>query len=256
MRRFRELKENKIKLGLVLTGAVVVLILIIVLLWRHFRIDTSEGLAKLDEMNKVEVQEIDERIRELENEERQSDEAWENRSNDEKFEGCMVLGDSITQGLYEYNVLSEEFVAAEKGVGTHDPDSEELSDLINKAVSAKPQKIFLAFGMNDMGYDGGADAFKKNYIALIERLKASLPSAQIYVNSILPANANAISRSPAFADVPAYNEKLREICEEQELTFIDNTDLVLEEYYANDGIHMSPDYYPVWVDHMAEAAEL
>ena len=37
------------------------------------------------------------------------------------------------------------------------------------------------------------------------------------------------------------------------MTFIDNTDLVKQEYYADDGIHMSPSYYTKWVDHMAEA---
>ena len=40
------------------------------------------------------------------------------------------------------------------------------------------------------------------------------------------------------------------------MIFIDNTDLVKEEYYSEDGIHMAPDYYTEWVDHMAEVAKL
>lgn len=256
MNRSRRNKEVRLKIGLMIVGIVVVLILIGILLWRHFRIDTSEGLSKLSEMNKIDVQTVDAGILELEKEEKQADAAWQNRSNDEKFAGCMVLGDSITQGLYEYNVLAEEFVAAEKGVGTHEPDGEELTKLIDKAASAKPQKIFVAFGMNDIGYDGGADTFKNNYVTVIEKIQAALPGAQIYVNSILPASESAIARQPAFGDVPAYNDRLKEICEEKDLVFIDNTSLVKEDYYAKDGIHVSPDYYPEWVAHMAEAAEL
>lgn len=255
MNRSKRNKEVRKRLGLMIGGIIVILILIGILFWRHFQIDTSEGLSKLNEMNEVDVQTVDAEILELEKEEKQADEEWQNRSADEKFAGCMVIGDSITQGLYEYNVLEEEFVSAEKGVGTHDPDGEELTGLINKVISAKPQKIFVAFGMNDIGY-GGADEFKSNYVTVIEKLEKALPGTQIYINSILPANENAVSRQPAFADVPEYNQKLMEICDEKGLTYIDNTGLVKEEYYANDGIHVSPDYYPQWVDHMAEAAEL
>ena len=38
--------------------------------------------------------------------------------------------------------------------------------------------------------------------------------------------------------------------------FIDNTGLVKDEYYEADGIHMSSNYYPEWLDHMAEVADL
>ena len=49
---------------------------------------------------------------------------------------------------------------------------------------------------------------------------------------------------------------LIELCKKEKVTFIDNTDLVKQEYYSDDGIHMSPSYYTKWVDHMAEAAGL
>ena len=52
------------------------------------------------------------------------------------------------------------------------------------------------------------------------------------------------------------NEELEKLCEEEDVIFIDNTDLVKEEYYSEDGIHMAPDYYTEWVDHMAEVAKL
>ena len=47
-----------------------------------------------------------------------------------------------------------------------------------------------------------------------------------------------------------------ELCEEEGVTFIDNQSLVKDEYYTEDGIHMTSDYYGEWVNHMAEAAKL
>ena len=96
----------------------------------------------------------------------------------------------------------------------------------------------------------------KAYKNVIEDLKESLPDTKIYVNCILPAAQSAIETRPLFANVPKFNQKLKKLCKKEKVTFIDNTDLVEQEYYADDGIHMSPSYYTKWVDHMAEAAGL
>ena len=61
---------------------------------------------------------------------------------------------------------------------------------------------------------------------------------------------------PAYANISQYNEGLKSLCEELKVTFIDNADLVKEEYYADDGIHMAPAYYTEWVNRMAEVAGL
>ena len=42
------------------------------------------------------------KIQKLEEEERVKEEAADKRSVSEKFADCLILGDSITQGLYEY----------------------------------------------------------------------------------------------------------------------------------------------------------
>lgn len=249
-------KASRLKVVLIIVVLLVIAAVVGYFIWKHHQIDTTEGISKLKEMNKADVQEIDADILELEKEEKKSDAAWLNRTNDEKFAGCMVLGDSISQGLFEYNVLAEEFVAAEKGVGVHEPDSAELKVLLDKVIAAKPQKLFIAFGMNDIGYVGGAETFKENYLIVLERIQKELPETQIFINSILPGNEKAISRQSAYADVPEYNVKLSEIASEKGLIYIDNTSLIQPEFYAKDGVHMTTDYYPLWVSHMAEVGEL
>ena len=40
------------------------------------------------------------------------------------------------------------------------------------------------------------------------------------------------------------------------LHFLDNTSLVSDTYYEEDGIHFKADFYPIWLKRMAEVATL
>ena len=128
---------------------------------------------------------------------------------------------------------------------------------IARAKEMKPSVLFLSYGMNDVGaQNGDADGFIKAYRPVIGDLKKSLPDTKIYVNSILPTAQIAIDQNSVYAKIPEFNQKLKKLCEKEKVTFIDNTELVKQEYYAGDGIHMSTGYYKEWVNHMAEVAEL
>ena len=136
-------------------------------------------------------------------------------------------------------------------------DNEKLADHIAGAKEMKPSVLFLSYGMNDVGaQNGDADGFIKAYRPVIRDLKKSLPDTKIYVNSILPTAQIAIDQNSVYAKIPEFNQKLKKLCEKEKVTFIDNTELVKQEYYAGDGIHMSTGYYKEWVNHMAEVAEL
>ena len=59
---------------------------------------------------------------------------------------------------------------------------------------------------------------------------------------------------PVYAKIPDYNNALKAMCDEEGITFIDNTEIVKDEYYEQDGEHMKAEYYPIWAEHMAEVA--
>lgn len=223
----------------------------------NLRVDASEGEKKLEELAQADVQEIDAKIQELEKEERLTEEEWLNRSNDEKFANSMILGDSISEGLYGYEHLSAALVNAEKGIGVVAPDQTGLTDMINQVIAANPQKVFIALGMNDVVAAGGdAEVFVQAYREVVDKLKEGLPKAEIYANSVIPPSTVAIENDERYAKVPEYNARLSEMCQEEGITFIDNTGLAREEYYEADGIHMKSDYYSEWLNQMAEAAGL
>ncbi len=105
----------------------------------------------------------------------------------------------------------------------------------------KPEVLFLAYGMNDIeAQNGNASGFVKAYKNVDQRSEKVTAGYEDYVNCILPAAQMAIETRPLFANVPKFNQKLKKLCKKEKVTFIDNTDLVKQEYYADDGIHMSP----------------
>ncbi len=117
--------------------------------------------------------------------------------------------------------------------------------------------IFLSYGMNDIiSTRGDSGLFKEQYAKVIDELKEKLPSSRIFVNSIFPVQQQEIDREPVFQHLSEYNEMLATLCDEEQITFIDNTSLVKTEYYEEDGVHFTSEFYPLWAGHMAEVAAL
>ena len=203
------------------------------------------------------MQEIDAKIQELEAEERKEKRESEDRSYNEIFAGTLLLGDSVSQGLYEFGIMNESLVIAQKGIGVCGVGRDGLKECEDRVISANPAKLFLAIGMNDLkAARGNADTFEEDYRSVLQEIEKALPDTEIYINSILPVQGKVIEENSDYGNIPEFNERLARLCEEEGAVFIDNTNLVKDEYYTADGIHMSPDYYPGWVDHMAEVAKL
>ena len=246
-------------LWLILFIFIIILVLILTTIAKLSgpKINTEEGLGKLAYMEQQDINQIEDQIHLIEETELAEAEAWKNRTPNEKFANSIVLGDSITQGLYEYGVLDESLVIADRGTEVSKLGNSKIEEHISKVIDLHPQSIFLSYGLNDLSaLQGNSDLFKENYKAIIVQLKEALPDTKLYINSILPVTQHAIDTTVYYENIPQFNEKLIELCTENNITFIDNTDLVKPEYYGSDGIHLSPSFYPDWVNHMAEGAEL
>ena len=100
----------------------------------------------------------------------------------QRFHDCLIIGDSLVEGLYAYQVLDEDQCVGIRGART------DLMDAAFKQVQDKqPQIIFLNYGMNDLEFVGGdAQKFIQTYKDKIHVLKKLVPQAQLYVNTILP----------------------------------------------------------------------
>lgn len=211
--------------------------------------DISAGLKYIEAEESGDITKIEQKISLLEKQDNNGEDA---RSMKEKFTGAVVVGDSITSGFTEYDILNASSVVAKIGVHLS-----ELDEMIEQVKGLGPQVIFLSLGMNDVTATGGdADLFIDEYTEVLTNVRKEVPDAHIFVNSIFPVQEKALEEEPLLENIPEYNEALKKLCDRQQIGFIDNTELAKDQYYEQDGIHFKADFYPLWAEQMAEVAAL
>lgn len=251
MRRISRKKKR-----LLVIGACALVLLLLVILVVHGirrltapRADTEQGLEYIKAAEADDIATIEQKISQLEQQDGGDD---TDRSCKEKFASSVVMGDSITEGFSEYDVLNASSVVSKIGVHLN-----ELDEQVQQVKELDPQVIFLAYGMNDViSTAGDTDQFLEEYETLVDQLREEVPNAHIYVNSIFPVTDSAVKKEPELAQISEYNTALKGMCDEMQVGFIDNTELVEDQYYEEDGVHFKAEFYPIWAERMAEVAAL
>lgn len=230
-------------------------------------VDVSEGVKILKQLEEADTAEVDAKIQALgvPDSEDASGEDGGGQSSDaaddaisgedivpmEHFRGSVVLGDSIAEELSAYEILDESVVVAKIGVSI--PNAGELVD---KAVGLNPQNLFIAFGSNDVQTTG---EMRRCFVRITKGcLMESKKDFQIqrFMSRMLRLCRTGCWRVSVFQVIPQFNEVLRQLCEEEGVTFIDNSELLSDELYEQDGIHFRPEYHRKWAIHMIQVAGL
>ena len=256
-RFMNKMTKRKKRVGIQIVVGCAVLITIILLAVQEISnftkktVDTSKGISYIEEKESADAKTIEQKINQLEKKDASTD-GEDTRSVKERFSGAVVMGDSITASFTEYDVLNTSSVVAKIGVHFN-----QLENQIEQAKQLDPQIIFLAYGMNDViKTDGDVDTFIKDYSAVIKKIQKAMPDAHIFVNAVFPVQDKAVEKEPAFKNIADYNKELEKTCEKLQIGFIDNSDIIKDEYYEEDGIHFNAKFYPVWAEKMAEVAAL
>lgn len=151
--------------------------------------DTKKGIEYIQSKENEEVKVIEQKIASLEAKDPASGDT--ERSLKDRFSGAVVMGDSISSGFSEYDVLNASSVVAKRGI-----QLEGLDEQISQAKKLNPQVVFLSYGMNDViATDGDTEAFINKYAAVIESITKEMPSVRIYINSIFPVSASAAEKN-------------------------------------------------------------
>ncbi len=171
-----------------------------------------------------------------------------------RFQGCVIMGDSITNAAWEFGFLDTDVIVAQ--IGARLMSSDELFD---QAISLHPYVAFLFFGANGIAdFGGDANAFVSAYNDAVLRLKESLPDVTIYLHAILPAQ-EGVYDGEEFAPRVEFNKALEEYCAKTEGVYYVNADFLLEqmpELYEPDGLHPVSTFYPRWLTYLADVAGL
>lgn len=167
------------------------------------------------------------------------------------FKKDVFIGDSITEGLAEYDILNEENVCAKLGLSLDDVDAQ-----TTKAVSLKPEKVFLLLGSNDIEYEQETPkAFADKYKQVINRIKLRLPEAKLYIQSILPVLSQAAKQDKLVNNtrIDEFNAAVKQMAEQEKLEYINIASVLNESnknLYEQDGEHFKIQFYPLWLNYV------
>lgn len=214
--------------------------------------DTSKGIMRLKEMEAQDITEVEEKIQAVHGTDTGNEEAIRTGNYKELFANSVIMGDSITESIVGYGFLNSSSVVAEMGISLTSLDGH-----LAAVTELKPKYVFLAYGSNDIGHVGeDFGLFREEYESFVKELKKALPKANIYVNSIFPVQEQQIISNGNYANVDQYNQVIKEMCQDNDLEYLDNSNIIKDEYYEPDGYHMVADFYPYWLNNMAKGAGL
>jgi lysophospholipase L1-like esterase len=174
----------------------------------------------------------------------------------------VFLGNSITEGG-RWKKLTGDSSAVNRGIGGDITFG--VLKRVNEIVAAKPSKLFLLIGINDIGKDIPDAVIADNIRQIIDRFKRESPNTKVYVQSILPVNPT-ITNFPQHYDkndhVKKTNEHIRNVVTQTKVTLIDTFSLfsddqgLLKQQFTQDGLHLNNDGYSLWVNHLRKVGAL
>ena len=187
---------------------------------------------------------------------------------DSYFKDALFIGDSRTKGFGLYSKLDTTVYAA-TGFQIYEFDSKKIVPTVfgNMTVpealggGIKYQKIYLMFGLNEMGW-GTEEMFDEDYYHMIDTIKALQPDAVIYVQSIIHVTAAKSASSDLYNNsaIDARNEHLKEIAKNEHVYYLNlnevftDVDNCMPSEYSLDGVHVIGSYINLWVDYLKSHA--
>lgn len=170
----------------------------------------------------------------------------------ELFASDIFMGDSISEGLSFYDYLDEKNVDAKKGMSIVNAKNE-----ISSVAKLKPKNIYILYGINDMNDTVSSKWFVDQYRGFIDNLKAQIPQANIYIQSILPVDSSEEKKNPHLNNkhISECNAALMDMAKQEKVSFINIASLINQNdksLYEGDGTHFKAEFYPKWLKYVAE----
>lgn len=186
------------------------------------------------------------------------------RVEDDYFDDVAFVGDSITEGIKLYDIMSNSTVIAARGINldTVLTDNQirtaEGNTTVLKALkSADPKKIYIMFGANGVGWFT-EQHFTEVYTNFVTKVKEQHPDSEIFLQSILPVTQSFDDSRDDISNqkIDRYNELVVSIAEEEGVHYLDIASSFKDEKGClpddsnGDGMHFGGKYYKKWFDYL------
>ena len=157
------------------------------------------------------------------------------------FANTIFFGDSMTQAIGEYGFLDMANIVYQRSATI-----DVLITKIPEVAATLPKQVVIFTGLNDCNHYTDIADYRRDYVTMLQQLKASIPGVNIIVSSLLsPSDALGQVRAD-LVRAPQFDQELRSICQENDVTYVDSTWIVRQKNYLDDGIHMNRTFYRVW----------
>lgn len=157
------------------------------------------------------------------------------------FANTIFFGDSMTQAIGEYGFLDMTNIVYQRSATI-----DVLITKIPEVAATLPKQVVIFTGLNDCNHYTEIADYRRDYVTMLQQLKASIPGVKIIVSSLLsPSDALGKVRAD-LVRAPQFDQELRNICQENDVTYVDSTWIVRQKNYLDDGIHMNRTFYRVW----------
>lgn len=180
------------------------------------------------------------------------------RANPLKKGQAIFLGDSLTQGG-EWDEYFPNEKPANRGIAGD--NTEGMLARIHEVIAAKPSKLFIMAGANDISLQRDNAIIIRQLKMLLRQVQAGSPTTTIYVQSALPI-CNAKLKYQRMKEkesvIEDYNDRLKSLCKEMDIPYIDiysgllSGPSSLNPEFTADGLHLNNAAYAIWAEIVGE----
>ena len=174
------------------------------------------------------------------------------------YSTSVFFGDSIVNGIEYYNHLGPDKVVSDVNVTT-----DKATKYISDVVMYNPSKVFVMIGINDLNYGTrSTETIVSNYKALVSELHTKLPSAEIYIVSVLPITKAYESKTTVYIKntaIDSLNTQLKTMVENVDsVSFVDiapsfkDSAGYLDSNATSNGLNLTNAYYGFMLNTIAE----
>lgn len=168
----------------------------------------------------------------------------------------VLLGDSITE-LCRSNDIYGEYSSrtgvpvVNRGI-SGETSASMLARIQDSVIAINPRNLVMLMGVNDLNQGVSQEDITANIRNMIQRVKEASPTTNIVLQAVYPTDIKRESFFERFqlqgrdsGTIKSLNDKLREMAEQEEVSFVDVTDILADEEgnlrkdYTYDGLHLN-----------------
>lgn len=175
-------------------------------------------------------------------------------TNEAAFEGAVFVGDAFVEGIELYQFLESKQLVYDRNWTTGKAESNGL----DKIAATNANKVFFEIGINDLNNGKSPESVYESYKEFVDAVKTKLPSAEIYVVSLLPVTSGFEAKENVSIDNDNV-AKLNELLSTMEgVTFLDVNKSVadgsgnLPDEMSSSGLNVKKGYYGFILNLIAE----